>query len=138
MNPPTPPKFPGSGTGSRLLSVPSTLQFPGGPGHGDPTGMRLFSSLEFHRSIALSAGWVRPCGAVSSPRCVGSMQQFSDKSSDKTLMETRTRRFLMTLWDGGGNAPPELVVAKRLVARGHQVHVLGDPTLAGAAEAMGC
>ena len=66
------------------------------------------------------------------------MHQFSGKSNDKTLMETRARRFLMTLWDGGGNAPPELVVARRLVGRGHQVHVLGDPTLAGAAEAMGC
>ena len=53
-------------------------------------------------------------------------------------METRSRRFLMTLWDGGGNAPPELTIARRLVARGHEVHVLGDPTLAGAAAAVGC
>ena len=50
----------------------------------------------------------------------------------------RSRRFLMTLWDGGGNAPPELGVARRAVERGHQVHVLGDPTLADAAGAAGC
>ncbi len=53
-------------------------------------------------------------------------------------MKSRPRRFLMTLWDGGGNAPPELGVARRLVERGHQVHVLGDPTLADAARAAGC
>jgi UDP:flavonoid glycosyltransferase YjiC (YdhE family) len=53
-------------------------------------------------------------------------------------MSAEPRRYLMTLWDGGGNAPPELGVARRLVERGHQVHVLGDPTLAGAAEAAGC
>ena len=53
-------------------------------------------------------------------------------------MDSGSRRFLMTLWDGGGNGPPELSVARRLVERGHQVHVLADPTLAGAAEASGC
>jgi len=53
-------------------------------------------------------------------------------------MPGRSRRFLMTLWDGGGNATPELGVAKRLVERGHQVHVLGDPTLATAAAAARC
>jgi MGT family glycosyltransferase len=53
-------------------------------------------------------------------------------------MPSRPRRFLMTLWDGGGNATPELGVARRLVERGHQVQVLGDPTLATAAVAAGC
>ena len=53
-------------------------------------------------------------------------------------MNTRSRRFLLALWDGGGNVPPELGVARRLVEHGHQVHVLGDPTFADAAEAAGC
>jgi MGT family glycosyltransferase len=53
-------------------------------------------------------------------------------------MNTRSRRFLLTLWDGGGNVPPELGVARRVVERGHLVHVLGDPTFADAAEAAGC
>ena len=53
-------------------------------------------------------------------------------------MKSRPRRFLMTLWDGGGNAPPELGVARRVVERGHQVHVLGDPPLADAAASRGC
>lgn len=38
-------------------------------------------------------------------------------------------RFLFTLWDGGGNAPPVLSVAAALVDRGHDVRVLADPVL---------
>jgi MGT family glycosyltransferase len=53
-------------------------------------------------------------------------------------MNTRSRRYLMAMWDGGGNAPPQLGVGRRLVERGHQVHVLGDRALADAAEAAGC
>jgi len=54
------------------------------------------------------------------------------------MTEGQSRRFLMPMWDGGGNIPPELGVARRLVARGHQVHVLADPTLEVGAEAVGC
>jgi len=54
------------------------------------------------------------------------------------MADARSRRFLMPLWDGGGNIPPELGVARRLNARGHHVHVLADPTVRGAAEAVGC
>ncbi|HEU5000182.1 MAG TPA: glycosyltransferase [Lapillicoccus sp.] len=38
-------------------------------------------------------------------------------------------RYLLAMWDGGGAVPPELGVARRLVERGHEVRVLGDPTL---------
>lgn len=38
-------------------------------------------------------------------------------------------RFLLATWDGGGAVPPELGVVRRLVEHGHDVHVLGDPTL---------
>src|SRR5581483_3439421 len=34
------------------------------------------------------------------------------------------------MWEGGGTVPPELAVASRLVARGHEVTVLGDPSIA--------
>ena len=54
------------------------------------------------------------------------------------MTDKRSRRYLLALWEGGGNIPPELGVARRLIARGHQVHVLGDPTIKGAAEADGC
>jgi UDP:flavonoid glycosyltransferase YjiC (YdhE family) len=54
------------------------------------------------------------------------------------MTEKRSRRYLLELWEGGGNIPPELGVARRLIARGHQVHVLGDPTIKVAAEAGGC
>jgi MGT family glycosyltransferase len=53
-------------------------------------------------------------------------------------MTTRPRQFLFTLWEGGGTLPPELGVARRLLARGHRVHVLADPTVADDARAAGC
>jgi len=53
-------------------------------------------------------------------------------------MTPHSRSFLLTTWDGGGTSPPELGVAKRLVDRGHTVHVLGDPTLVQDVQAAGC
>jgi MGT family glycosyltransferase len=47
-------------------------------------------------------------------------------------------RYLLVTWDGGGNVPPELGLARRLIARGHAVHVLGDPTLEADVVAAGC
>ncbi|GAA3167859.1 glycosyltransferase [Blastococcus jejuensis] len=44
---------------------------------------------------------------------------------------------LVTLWDGGGTVPAEIGVARRLVARGHSVTVLGDPTIEPDARAVG-
>ena len=44
----------------------------------------------------------------------------------------------MPMWEGGGNIPPELGVARRLIARGHAVRVLADPTVQAPAEAAGC
>jgi hypothetical protein len=41
-------------------------------------------------------------------------------------MHEKTRLLLVT-WDGGGNTPPELGLARRLVARGHGMRVLADP-----------
>lgn len=38
--------------------------------------------------------------------------------------------YLVPLWDGGGTVPVELGVVRRLLARGHTVTVLGDPTIA--------
>jgi len=40
--------------------------------------------------------------------------------------ETR-QRFLFVLFEGGGNVPPMLGLARRLVERGHQVRVIGEP-----------
>jgi MGT family glycosyltransferase len=36
------------------------------------------------------------------------------------------RRFLFAHWEGGGNTPPMLSIARRLVRRGHEVRVLSD------------
>jgi len=46
-------------------------------------------------------------------------------------------RFLFLLWDGGGNVPPQLGIARRLVARGHQVRVLTEPSLESEVTAAG-
>ena len=43
----------------------------------------------------------------------------------------RSRRFLFAMWDGGGNVPPEIGLASRLVERGHAVRVLGIPRSPG-------
>lgn len=46
-------------------------------------------------------------------------------------------RFLLAAWDGGGAFPPELGVVRRLVDRGHEVRILGDPTLRDQTHAAG-
>jgi MGT family glycosyltransferase len=46
-------------------------------------------------------------------------------------------RFLFVLWDGGGNVPPQLAVARRLVARRHEVRILGPQVLKQRIEAAG-
>jgi hypothetical protein len=39
------------------------------------------------------------------------------------------RRFLFVMWEGGGNVPPQLGLARKLVARGHLVRVLTEPSV---------
>ena len=48
------------------------------------------------------------------------------------------KHFLFAMWEGGGTVPPMLGVASRLIRRGHQVRVLGDPTIREEAERIGC
>jgi len=40
------------------------------------------------------------------------------------------RRFLFVLWEGGGNVPIQLGLAKGLVERNHDVRVLTEDSLA--------
>src|SRR5262245_51136021 len=47
-------------------------------------------------------------------------------------------RYLFVMWEGGGTVPPELGVARRLIARGHHVRVIGDPTIEASASGAGC
>jgi MGT family glycosyltransferase len=44
---------------------------------------------------------------------------------------------LMALWDGGGTVPVEVGTARRLVAAGHRVTVIGEPTTKDAVTAAG-
>jgi len=48
------------------------------------------------------------------------------------------RRFLFVLWEGGGNVPVQLGLARGLVDRGHQVRVLTEDCLADDVAAAGC
>ena len=48
------------------------------------------------------------------------------------------KRFLFLIVEGGGNVPAQMSIARRLVARGHQVHVLADRVVEGEAVSAGC
>jgi MGT family glycosyltransferase len=47
-------------------------------------------------------------------------------------------RFLFVTWDGGGNVPPTLLLARQLLRRGHSVRVVGPPSLRVRFERAGC
>lgn len=47
------------------------------------------------------------------------------------------RRFLFASWEGGGNVPPLVQLAQELVARGHEVRVLGEPCHRGEFDGAG-
>ena len=46
-------------------------------------------------------------------------------------------RVLWACWDGGGNLPPSLGIARELEERGHEVSFLGRPDMVGRVEAAG-
>jgi len=48
-----------------------------------------------------------------------------------------SREFLFVVWAGGGNVPPQLTLARRLVARGHEVRMLAPAVLRESIEAAG-
>lgn len=50
---------------------------------------------------------------------------------------TKSRSYLFVTWEGGGNVPPVLGLAKQLVKRGHRVRVLAEPCLQAQIEAIG-
>jgi MGT family glycosyltransferase len=48
------------------------------------------------------------------------------------------RRFLFVEWEGGGNLPPSLALARQLMTRGHAVRMLGEPCNQDEIQAAGC
>jgi MGT family glycosyltransferase len=50
----------------------------------------------------------------------------------------QSSHFLFALWDGGGNVPPQLALARRLTERGHRVSILAPRVLQQRIEAAGC
>ena len=55
-----------------------------------------------------------------------------------TIPFMQPKTFLFVLWEGGGNIPPMLGLAKRMIARGHKVTVISDPCNEPEALASGC
>ncbi len=49
----------------------------------------------------------------------------------------RPTRFLFVMWEGGGNVPMQLGLASKLVARGHEVRVLSEPSIEEDVRAVG-
>lgn len=47
-------------------------------------------------------------------------------------------KFILFTWDGGGVIPPQMAVARKLIAAGHEVRVVADPTVAEEAREAGC
>lgn len=56
----------------------------------------------------------------------------------ETPMDLPARRYLFTMWEGGGNVPPQLALARRLAQRGHDVRVMSDQCNAAEVQAAGC
>jgi MGT family glycosyltransferase len=50
---------------------------------------------------------------------------------------TQSKRYLFVTLEGGGNVPPVLGAAQRLIDRGHQVRVLTEPCLRQSVEVIG-
>ncbi|HZI53214.1 MAG TPA: glycosyltransferase [Chitinophagaceae bacterium] len=48
------------------------------------------------------------------------------------------KTFLFVLWEGGGNVPPILGLARRMIGRGHKAIVISDPCNEPEARAAGC
>lgn len=55
-----------------------------------------------------------------------------------TTVQGTPKRFLFVMWEGGGNVPPQLGIAQRLVQRGHSVRVMSDPCNEAEVRAVGC
>lgn len=47
------------------------------------------------------------------------------------------KSYLFVTWEGGGNVPPVLGLAKRLLDRGHRVRILSEPCLQETIQSMG-
>jgi MGT family glycosyltransferase len=58
-------------------------------------------------------------------------------TSASSMRISSPRRFLFVLWEGGGNVPVQLALAKGLLDRGHEVRVLTEDCLAADVAAAG-
>src|SRR5262245_9129943 len=100
------------------------------------------SALHCHRNLCVDdlADHLRvqcPNGGADPRRTSRSARRGMAIQAERETTMTK-RRLLLVTWDGSGNTPPELALMRRLVQRGHEVRVLGDPTLEQEAAVAGC
>jgi UDP:flavonoid glycosyltransferase YjiC (YdhE family) len=65
------------------------------------------------------------------------MDSDTSSSTDSEEVPMKPHRYLFAVVDGGGNVPPELSAARRLVERGHTVTVLAEDSIACDVRATG-
>jgi MGT family glycosyltransferase len=68
----------------------------------------------------------------------GEVRNMGDEVAAEPQRAGAQRTFLFVMWQGGGNVPVQLGVARQLVADGHRVRVLADPAVEEEAHAAGC
>jgi UDP:flavonoid glycosyltransferase YjiC (YdhE family) len=68
----------------------------------------------------------------------GEVRNMGDEVPAEPQRAGAQRTFLFVMWQGGGNVPVQLGVARQLVAGGHRVRVLADPAVEEEARAAGC
>src|SRR5262249_57931250 len=76
------------------------------------------------------------CSSDLRNHCAAS-QRISGTTPQPGRFDMKGKRFLLCMWEGGGTVPPELGLARKLIARGHAVDVLGDPTIEAEAKQIG-
>lgn len=76
----------------------------------------------------------------SAPNVVGAgeVRNMGDEVAAEPQRAGVQRSFLFVMWQGGGNVPAQLGVARQLVVGGHRVRVLADPAVEAEARAAGC
>jgi MGT family glycosyltransferase len=57
----------------------------------------------------------------------GAEQQRAVRTKKEGAVIMTRKQFLFVDWEGGGNLPPALTIARRLIERGHTVRFLGEP-----------
>src|SRR5262249_49350838 len=78
-----------------------------------------------------------PAFRRGSPRALGHLRSKVSGRNSRKEHAIMSGRFHVVTWNGGGNTTPTYALARRLVARGHEVTLLGQSAQAGAVRDLG-